>query len=103
MAVDLAIHDWPLPYESRLEPRALTVDLSQFAGPVAGRWYNPTNGRVTAIGGAPFPNRATRPFRTPGVPWIPAAGAIVCLAQMLGLPGETWVRLFIWLVIGLVI
>ena len=30
-------------------------------------------------------------------------GAIVCLAQMLGLPGETWVRLFIWLVIGLVI
>ena len=25
MAVDLAIHDWPLPYESRLEPRALTV------------------------------------------------------------------------------
>ncbi len=44
-----------------------------------------------------------RPFRTPGVPWVPALGAIVCLAQMLGLPGETWVRLFIWLVIGLVI
>jgi basic amino acid/polyamine antiporter, APA family len=42
-----------------------------------------------------------RPFRTPGVPWVPAAGAIVCLAQMLGLPGETWIRLFIWLVIGL--
>jgi APA family basic amino acid/polyamine antiporter len=44
-----------------------------------------------------------RPFRTPGVPWVPAAGAIICLAQMLGLPGETWMRLVIWLVIGLAI
>jgi APA family basic amino acid/polyamine antiporter len=44
-----------------------------------------------------------RPFRTPLVPWIPALGAIICLAQMLGLPGETWARLVIWLAIGLVI
>jgi APA family basic amino acid/polyamine antiporter len=44
-----------------------------------------------------------RPFRTPWVPWVPAAGAIICLAQMIGLPGETWVRLVIWLGIGLVI
>ena len=44
-----------------------------------------------------------RPFRTPWVPWVPAAGAIICLAQMLGLPGETWLRLVIWLVAGLVI
>jgi APA family basic amino acid/polyamine antiporter len=44
-----------------------------------------------------------RPFRTPGVPWVPALGAIICLAQMVGLPGETWVRLVIWLAIGLVI
>jgi len=44
-----------------------------------------------------------RPFRTPLVPWVPAAGAIICLSQMLGLPGETWVRLAIWLVAGLVI
>lgn len=44
-----------------------------------------------------------RPFRTPGVPWVPALGAIICLAQMAGLPGETWVRLLIWLAIGLVI
>jgi APA family basic amino acid/polyamine antiporter len=43
------------------------------------------------------------PFRTPWVPWVPAAGAIICLAQMLGLPGETWLRLVIWLVAGLVI
>jgi APA family basic amino acid/polyamine antiporter len=44
-----------------------------------------------------------RPFRTPWVPWVPAAGAIICLAQMLGLPGETWLRLVIWLVAGLAI
>jgi basic amino acid/polyamine antiporter, APA family len=44
-----------------------------------------------------------RPFRTPGVPWVPALGALICLAQMVGLPGETWTRLVIWLAIGLVI
>jgi basic amino acid/polyamine antiporter, APA family len=44
-----------------------------------------------------------RPFRTPGVPWVPIAGALVCLAQMIGLPLATWERLFIWLAIGLVI
>jgi APA family basic amino acid/polyamine antiporter len=44
-----------------------------------------------------------RPFRTPGVPWVPIAGAIICLAQMIGLPTATWERLFIWLGIGLVI
>ena len=44
-----------------------------------------------------------RPFRTPGVPWVPIAGALICLAQMFGLPIATWERLFIWLAIGLVI
>jgi basic amino acid/polyamine antiporter, APA family len=37
------------------------------------------------------------------VPWVPALGGIICLAQMLGLPGETWVRLVIWLAAGLAI
>ncbi|MDQ2766017.1 MAG: amino acid permease [Gemmatimonadota bacterium] len=44
-----------------------------------------------------------RPFRTPWVPVVPALGAIICLAQMVGLPGETWVRLVTWLAIGFVI
>jgi APA family basic amino acid/polyamine antiporter len=44
-----------------------------------------------------------RPFRTPGVPWVPIAGAAICLAQMVGLPLATWERLVIWLVAGLVI
>jgi APA family basic amino acid/polyamine antiporter len=44
-----------------------------------------------------------RPFRTPGVPWVPIAGAAICLAQMVGLPLTTWERLLSWLVIGLVV
>lgn len=44
-----------------------------------------------------------RPFRTPWVPLVPILGAIICFAQMLGLPWETWERLFIWMAIGLVI
>jgi APA family basic amino acid/polyamine antiporter len=44
-----------------------------------------------------------RPFRTPWVPVVPILGAVICFAQMLGLPWETWERLFIWMAIGLVI
>jgi len=44
-----------------------------------------------------------RPFRTPGLPWVPILGAVFCLAQMAGLPIQTWVRLIVWLAIGLVI
>jgi APA family basic amino acid/polyamine antiporter len=44
-----------------------------------------------------------RPFRTPAVPFVPIAGAVICLAQMAGLPVATWERLLSWLVIGLVV
>jgi basic amino acid/polyamine antiporter, APA family len=44
---------------------------------------------------------ARRPFRTPGVPYVPVIGALICLAQMVGLPVATWERLLIWLAIGL--
>jgi APA family basic amino acid/polyamine antiporter len=46
---------------------------------------------------------APRPFRTPWVPGVPILGALICLAQMVGLPLATWERLVIWLAIGLVI
>jgi len=46
---------------------------------------------------------APRPFRTPGVPYVPVIGALICLAQMVGLPVATWERLLIWLAIGLVV
>ena len=44
-----------------------------------------------------------RPFRTPFVPVVPILGIAVCLAMMLGLPKDTWIRLIVWMVIGLVI
>jgi basic amino acid/polyamine antiporter, APA family len=44
-----------------------------------------------------------RPFRTPGMPWVPIAGALICFVQMLGLPWATWERLIVWLALGLVI
>ncbi|MEO8944853.1 MAG: amino acid permease [Gemmatimonadaceae bacterium] len=46
---------------------------------------------------------AVRPFRTPWVPWVPAIGGLMCLAQMIGLPLETWLRLLVWLVAGFAI
>jgi basic amino acid/polyamine antiporter, APA family len=44
-----------------------------------------------------------RAFRTPWVPFIPAAGAIICFGQMLFLPLATWIRLIVWLAIGMAI
>lgn len=44
-----------------------------------------------------------RPFRTPGVPFIPILGIISCLYLMSGLPWDTWMRLLIWMGIGLVL
>ena len=44
-----------------------------------------------------------RPFRTPLVPALPIASALVSLALMLALPWPTWERLMIWMVLGLVI
>jgi APA family basic amino acid/polyamine antiporter len=44
-----------------------------------------------------------RPFRVPLVPWFPILGVIFCIALMLSLPVLTWIRFFVWLIIGLVI
>lgn len=46
---------------------------------------------------------AKRPFRVPFVPLIPILGILVCLIMMAFLPWETWLRLGVWLVIGLAI
>jgi len=44
---------------------------------------------------------AERPFRAPAI-WLVAPGGIVmCLILMASLPPETWLRLFVWLAVGL--
>jgi APA family basic amino acid/polyamine antiporter len=44
-----------------------------------------------------------RPFRTPWVPLVPIASAVVSLALMASLPGATWARLVLWMGIGVVL
>jgi APA family basic amino acid/polyamine antiporter len=46
---------------------------------------------------------AKRPFRAPLVPLIPILGIATCLLLMFSLPYENWVRLIVWLIIGLLI
>lgn len=42
-----------------------------------------------------------RAFKTPFVPFVPVLGIITCLFMMVFLPADTWIRLLIWMVIGL--
>ncbi|WP_375447819.1 amino acid permease [uncultured Fibrella sp.] len=44
-----------------------------------------------------------RAFRTPWVPVVPILGILTCLLMMFSLPGDTWLRLVVWLAIGLAI
>lgn len=46
---------------------------------------------------------APRAFRTPWVPLVPILGIASCMLMMLSLPGDTWLRLLIWLAIGFLI
>ena len=46
---------------------------------------------------------AERPFRVRLVPFVPVLGILSCLVLMFSLPSENWLRLFVWLGIGLVI
>jgi basic amino acid/polyamine antiporter, APA family len=44
-----------------------------------------------------------RPFRTPLVPIVPILGIAICGYMMYSLPPDTWIRLIVWMVIGLLI
>ena len=44
-----------------------------------------------------------RPFKTPGVPFIPVLGILSCFYLMIGLPKDTWVRLLGWTGLGILI
>lgn len=42
-----------------------------------------------------------RSFKTPLVPLVPILGIFVCLFMMVFLPMDTWIRLLVWMLIGL--
>ncbi len=44
-----------------------------------------------------------RPFKTPWVPFVPIMGVLVSAGLMASLPAATWIRLIVWLIIGMVI
>lgn len=44
-----------------------------------------------------------RSFRVPLVPLVPALSILCCVLLMMGLPLITWIRFFVWLLIGLLI
>ena len=44
-----------------------------------------------------------RPFKTPLVPLVPILAIAICGYMMYSLPRDTWVRLIVWLVLGLLI
>ena len=46
---------------------------------------------------------AERPFRVPFVPLVPILGILSCLLLMFSLPSENWLRLIVWLGIGMLI
>ncbi len=44
-----------------------------------------------------------RPFRTPWVPVVPILGILICGYMMYGLPTDTWIRLAVWMALGLLV
>ncbi len=46
-----------------------------------------------------MPN-APRAFKTPLVPLVPILGVVTCFFMMAFLPLDTWIRLFVWMIIG---
>ncbi len=43
-----------------------------------------------------------RPYRSPCVPLFPILGILVCFSMMTSLDGATWIRLVVWLFLGMI-
>lgn len=46
---------------------------------------------------------APRAFKTPLVPFVPIMGIIICLYLMYSLPLESWLRLLLWMALGVIV
>lgn len=44
---------------------------------------------------------APRSFKTPMVPLVPILGIVTCLFMMVFLPADTWIRLLVWMLLGM--
>lgn len=44
---------------------------------------------------------APRSFKTPLVPYVPILGILTCVTMMCFLPADTWIRLVLWMLLGL--
>lgn len=42
-----------------------------------------------------------RGFKVPFMPFVPVLGVLVCLGMMIFLPFDTWIRLLVWLLLGM--
>jgi APA family basic amino acid/polyamine antiporter len=98
-------------------PHVSTWIAGLFAALPAGVWDIGTLGDLTNIGtlfafvvvsAAVIILRRTQPgrkrsFRVPWVPFLPVLSILCCFTLMLSLPLETWIRFFVWLVIGIAI
>jgi hypothetical protein len=45
--------------------RSISVDMTKLAASATARWYDPTTGTFTTVGGSPFVNSGTRTFTPP--------------------------------------
>ena len=107
---------------SRVHPRFETPHISTIAAGIvvgipAGIWDIGTFADLSNIGtlfafiivsAGVIRLRKTQPdrprgFRVPLVPYLPVFSIACCLILMASLPLETWIRFFVWLVIGLAI
>ena len=114
-------HDGLLPpFFSRIHPRFRTPVHSNFLFMVlvsllAGFVPAQVAGEMTSIGtllaftlvcAAVLIVRKTMPgvhraFKTPFVPFVPIMGILTCLCMMCFLPADTWIRLVLWMLVGL--